>query len=103
MHEILNNRAKLWLANETQTHKILTKFQQNYTTLEFLSDQFFPQANFLIMNVAVFIKIFNQRDGAVVRAFALQSVDLEFIPQVESYQKTLKNSMHIFPAWRSAQ
>ena len=31
---------------------------------------------------------------AVVRASALQSVDLEFIPQVESYQKTLKSGIH---------
>ena len=32
----------------------------------------------------------NRRDGVVVRAFALQSVDLRFNPLVESYQKTLK-------------
>ena len=32
----------------------------------------------------------NRCDGVVVRASALQSVDLEFIPLVESYQKTLK-------------
>ena len=25
-----------------------------------------------------------------------------FIPFVESYQKTLKNDIHSFPAWRSA-
>ena len=30
------------------------------------------------------------------------SVDLEFIPFVKSYQKTLKNDIHSFPAWRSA-
>ena len=35
-----------------------------------------------------FIK--NRRDGVVVRASASQSVDLGFIPLVESYQKTLK-------------
>ena len=29
----------------------------------------------------------NRRDGIVIRASALQSVDLELIPQVESYQK----------------
>ena len=31
-----------------------------------------------------------RRDDVVVRASALQSVDLGFIPQVESYQKTFK-------------
>ena len=37
-----------------------------------------------------------------VRASALQSVDLGFISLVESYQKTFKNGIHSFPAWRSA-
>ena len=41
-------------------------------------------------------------DGAVVRASASQSADLGFIPLVESYQKTLKNGIYSFPAWRSA-
>ena len=41
-------------------------------------------------------------NGVVVRASASQSVDLGFIPLVESYQKTLKNGIHSFPAWRSA-
>ena len=45
----------------------------------------------------------NQRDGVVVRASALQSIDLGFVSQVESYQKTLKNGIHSFPIWRSAQ
>ena len=43
-----------------------------------------------------------QRDGVVVKASASQSVDLGFILLVESYQKTLKNGIHSFPAWRSA-
>ena len=43
----------------------------------------------------------NRRDGVVVRASASQSVDLGFISLVESYQKTLKNGIHSFPAWRS--
>ena len=43
-----------------------------------------------------------RRDGVVVRASASQSVDLGFISIVESYQKTLKNGIHSFPAWRSA-
>ena len=42
------------------------------------------------------------RDGVVVGASASQLVDLGFIPLVESYQKTLKNGIHNFPAWRSA-
>ena len=43
-----------------------------------------------------------QSKGIVVRASASQSVDLGFIPLVESYQKTLKNGIYSFPAWRSA-
>ena len=43
-----------------------------------------------------------RRDGVVVRASASQSVDLGFIPLVESYQKTFKKDIHSFPAWRSA-
>ena len=42
------------------------------------------------------------RDGVVVRVSASQSVDLGFIPLVESYQKTLKNGIKAFPARRSA-
>ena len=42
-----------------------------------------------------------RRDGVVVRDSALQSVDLGFIPLVESYRKTLKNGIYSFPAWRS--
>ena len=44
----------------------------------------------------------DRRDGVVVRASASQLVDMGFIPLVESYQKTLKNGIHGFPAWRSA-
>ena len=40
-----------------------------------------------------------QLDGVVVRVTALQSVDMGFIPLVESYQKTLKNGIHSFPVW----
>ena len=36
-------------------------------------------------------------DGVVARASALQSVDLGFISQVESYQKILKICIHSFP------
>ena len=38
----------------------------------------------------------------MVRTSPSQSVDLGFISQVESYQKTLENGIHSFPAWRSA-
>ena len=38
----------------------------------------------------------------MVRAYAPRSVDLRFISQVVSYQKTLKNGIHSFPDWRSA-
>ena len=41
----------------------------------------------------------NRRDGVVVGASASQSVDLGFIPLVESYQRTLKNGIRSFPAW----
>ena len=37
----------------------------------------------------------------MVKASASQSVDLGFIPLVESYQKTLKTGIYSFPAWRS--
>ena len=46
--------------------------------------------------------LLSRRDGVVVRASASQSLDLGFISKVESYQKTLKNGFHSFPAWRSA-
>ena len=38
-------------------------------------------------------------DGAPAK----QSVDMKFISLVESYQVTLKNDIHSFPAWRSVQ
>ena len=44
----------------------------------------------------------DRRNGAVVRASASQSVEEGFISLVESFQKTLKNGIHSFPAWRSA-
>ena len=48
------------------------------------------------------MNVFVDKMGIVVRASASQSVDLGFIPLVESYQKTLKNGIHSFPVWRSA-
>ena len=44
----------------------------------------------------------HRRDGVVGGASASQSVDLGFIPLVESYRKTLKNGIYSFPAWCSA-
>ena len=44
----------------------------------------------MLINI-IFHKLqLNRRDGIVVRASASQSVDLGFIPLVESYQKSLK-------------
>ena len=38
----------------------------------------------------------------MVRASALQSVDLGFNSLVESYQTTFKNGIHSLPAWSSS-
>ena len=43
-----------------------------------------------------------RRDSVVVRGSASQSVDVGFISFLKSYQKTLKNGIDSFPAWRSA-
>ena len=59
-------------------------------------------ANIGIQQMSISKKRRWRRDGVVVRASASQSVDLGFIPLVESYQKTLKNGIYSFPAWRSA-
>ena len=53
-------------------------------------------------HVSLYLLKVYRRDGVVVRASASQSVDLGFISLVESYQKTLKNGIHSFPALRSA-
>ena len=45
---------------------------------------------------------YNWCDVVVVRASASQSVDLGYIPQVKSCQKTLKSGNRSFPAWLSA-
>ena len=55
----------------------------------------------MLMMKSYFIKG-TRRDGVVVGASASQSVDLGFIPLVESYQKTVKNGIYSFPAWHSA-
>ena len=56
----------------------------------------------IIFEQIILFYLINLRDGVVVGASASQSVDLWLIPFVESYQKTLKNDIHSFPAWRSA-
>ena len=59
-----------------------------------------PKPNNYIPN---FTNHFRYRhDGVVARKSAWESVDLEFVPLVESYQKIFKNGIHSFPAWRSA-
>ena len=73
-------------------HSLL--FRVNFVSKELQSDT---------MDIVTGLTSFeSRRDGVVVRASASQSVDLGFIPLVESYQKTLKNGIYNFPAWRSA-
>ena len=60
-----------------------------------------PRAT-LLFSLPKYSFVLHRRDGVVVRAPASQSVDLGFIPLVESYQKTLRNGIRNFPAWRSA-
>ena len=56
----------------------------------------------LVQRCVAFNDRINRRDVVVVRASTSQLVDLGFISIVEEYQKTLKNGIHSFPAWRSA-
>ena len=74
-------------SNDTEKHEKVIKTQYHLNSLE---------RTFLFANAVMTC------DGVVVRASASQSVDLGFIPLVESYQKTLKNGIYSFPAWRSA-
>ena len=60
---------------------------------------FLSEFKFLCFQTA----LYDWHDGAVVRASASKSVDLGFISQIESCQKTLKNGIYNFPAWRLAQ
>ena len=51
-----------------------------------------------IVIIIEFIDLFiNRRDGVVVRASALHSVDLGFISLIESNQQTLRNGIYSFP------
>ena len=68
---------------------------------------FLRQQNFMALAEKFSQKNFNTKiayfaDILYLRASASQSVDLGFIPYVESYQKTLKTGIHSFPDWRSA-
>ena len=45
----------------------------------------------------------NRRDGIVLRASASQSVELGFISQVKSYQKTLRNGITLLASLLHAQ
>ena len=59
------------------------------------------------MLISIFLVVFNlysatKQNGVVVGASASQSIDLGFIPLVESYQKTLNNDIYSFPARRLA-
>ena len=74
--------------------EMMTKRQQNYM------HKFIKLAK--LKYLGLIMSESYRRDGVVVRASASQSVDLGFISLVESYQKTLKNGIHSFPAWRSA-
>ena len=53
-------------------------------------------------SIGWFIWRCNRRDGIVVRAFALYSADLGFIPKSSHTIRLFKNGIHSFPAWRSA-
>ena len=53
-----------------------------------------------LFSTCFYWKITERRNGVVARASALLLVDLGFIPLVESYQKTFKNGILSFPAWR---
>ena len=52
---------------------------------------------------ALLLRLCNWPNGVMVRASASQSVDLGFISLVELCQKTLKNDIHSFSAWRLTQ
>ena len=54
----------------------------------FLSKAPLLRCNLRIAFVTIRQNLLNRRDDVVVRASALQSVDLGFISQVDSYQKT---------------
>ena len=64
-------------------------------------ETFFFFAKFNLSLVIMFIRL-RPRDDVVVRASAMQLVNLGVISLVELYQKTSKSGFRSFPAWRSA-
>ena len=72
-------------------HKLLVSLLVSKQKLDIVfEDQVYPAAtlNLLIRDSCWYYSGENWRDGVVVRAYASQSVNLGFIFQVESYQKT---------------
>ena len=99
------NKTELDLALQMSSSAFHTiRHNQSFRSINCTSSkhrQFFePKFSCSHTNVTLLLK--DRRDGVVVRASASKSVDLGFIPLVESYQKTLKNGIYSFPAWRSA-
>ena len=77
---------------------IFSNFQKPLSLLHAQVNDKCPDSSHLILKrhcSTTWIKnydvVFDQCNSVVVRASALQSVDLGFIPLVESYKKTLKN------------
>ena len=60
------------------------------------------KSKMILLKKSYHFTYFYRRNDLIVKPSASQSVDLRFIPQVESYQMTLKNGIHSFSAWRSA-
>ena len=56
----------------------------------------------VVFTLSHYSMVIDRRNDVVVRVSVSQSVDLGFISQVVSYQKTLKNGIHSFSAWSSA-
>ena len=82
--------------------KLLLRQVKNHSFIHLSATQNLSADNPVVaFQVEKCVEAFNRCDGVVVRASASQSVDLGLIPLVESYQKTLKNGIYSFPAWRS--
>ena len=99
-----NNFAQFRCVNATVGDKqnIRVHVREHLSKLEEEFQRYFPEMDMTINDLSFIRDSFTADVGVVVRASASQSVDLGFIPLVESYQKTLKNGIYSFPAWRSA-
>ena len=109
---LLNNQKKLLLQPSPYEILAMPLFQFEYTAITKImlnpailvkfcyhySFSFAGTVNLALASFYLFSSMLKQRDGVVARASALRLVDLGFISLVESYQKTLKNSIHSFPA-----